>query len=227
MKNMGELPAIYRQLYLVLRIVVAHQQFQLYRVVGWWEGTEQKFKMAVCNLSFDEIQGLPSLEDEFEYFRVRSGEKEIEVKASSSFEAAVKMAFALHARERGQLNIDGRGVVITVISPNGDEFKYIAIKADPVAVELLEKNVKVSENEVNTMSTTDNPVVYTSTNVSERLDFSNGSLIDTTLQNYFGFPSFRPLQKENIISTMAEKNVLTVVGTGGGKTLTYLLPAVF
>jgi hypothetical protein len=40
--------------------------------------------MAVCNLSFDEIQGLPSLEDEFEYFRVRSGEKEIEVKASSS-----------------------------------------------------------------------------------------------------------------------------------------------
>ncbi len=179
--------------------------------------------MAVCNLSFDEIQGLPSLEDEFEYFRVRSGEKEIEVKASSSFEAAVKMAFALHARERGQLDIDGRGVVITVISPNGDEFKYIAIKADPVAVELLEKNVKVSEHEVNTVSTIDDPVVYTSTNASERLDFSNGSLIDTT---YFGFPSFRPIQKETIISTMAEKNVLTVVGTGGGKTLTYLLPAV-
>jgi hypothetical protein len=34
------------------------------------------------------------------------------------------MAFALHAR--GQLDIDGRGVDITVISPNGDEFKYIA-----------------------------------------------------------------------------------------------------
>jgi hypothetical protein len=32
-KNMGELPAIYRQLYLVLRIVVAHQQFQLYGVM--------------------------------------------------------------------------------------------------------------------------------------------------------------------------------------------------
>jgi hypothetical protein len=109
--------------------------------------------MAVCKyLSFDEIRGLPSIEDEFEYFRVRSGEKEIEVKASSRFEAAVKMAFALHAR--GQLDIDGRGVVITVIPPNGDEFKYIAIKADPVAVELLEKNVKVSENEVNTVSTT-------------------------------------------------------------------------
>lgn len=55
------------------------------------------------------------------------------------------------------------------------------IKADPVAVELLEKNVKVSENEVNTVSTTDDPVVNTSTNASERLDFSNGSLIDTTL----------------------------------------------
>ncbi|CAB4021688.1 ATP-dependent DNA helicase Q-like 4A [Paramuricea clavata] len=182
--------------------------------------------MAVCNLTFDEIQGLPSLEDEFEYFRVLSGEKEIEVKAGSSFEAAVKMAFTLHVREGGQLDIDGRGVVITVIPPNGDEFKYRAINADPVAVELLEKNVKVSENEVNTVSTTDDPVVYTFTNASERLDFSNGSLIDTTLRNYFGFPSFRPLQKETIISTMAEKNVLTVVGTGGGKTLTYLLPAV-
>ena len=76
---------------------------------------------------------LPSKEDEFEYFRVQCGEKHIKVKASSSFEAAVKMAFAL--RELGQLNING--VYIVVISPNGDEFKYNAIKADTFAVELV------------------------------------------------------------------------------------------
>ena len=135
------------------------------------------------------------------------------------------MAFSL--REHGQLDTDGHSVAIVVISPIGDEFTYIAIKADPVAVELQEKNVKAVESEVNTVSTTDDPVaIYTSTNASERLDFSNGSLIDTTLRNYFRFPSFRPLQKETIVLTMAGKNVVTVLGTGGGKTLTYLLPAV-
>ena len=178
--------------------------------------------MAAFTNIFDKIEELPSMEDEFEYFRVQCGEKHIKVKASSSFEAAVKMAFAL--RELGQLNIGG--VYIVVISPNGDEFKYNAIKADPLAVKLVEKNVKVAQNVVNSVSTNDDPVVITSSNASARLDFSNGSLINTTLRNYFGFPSFKPLQKETIVSTMAGKNVLAVIGTGGGKTLTYLLPAV-
>ena len=90
----------------------------------------------------------------------------------------------------------------------------------------MEKNVTVAQNVVNSVSTNDDPVVITSSNASVRLDFSNGSLINATLRNYFGFPSFKPLQKETIISTMAGKNVLAVIGTGGGKTLTYLVPAV-
>ena len=178
--------------------------------------------MAACTNIFDKIEELPSMEDEFEYFRVQCGEKHIKVKASSSFEAAVKMAFA--SRELGQLNING--VYIVLILPNEDEFKYNAIKADPLAVELVEKNVKVAQNVVNSVSTNDDPVVITSSNVSARLDFSNSSLINTTLLNYFGFPLFKPLQKETIVSTMAGKNVLAVIGTGGRKTLTYLLPAV-
>lgn len=179
--------------------------------------------MAACiNVNFDKIEELPSLEDDFEYFRVRSDEKEIKVKASSSFEAAVKMAFAL--REFGQL--DTSVAIIVVVSANGDEFKYNAIKADPVAVELQEKIVKAAENKVDSVSTNDRPVDIASTNTSERLGFSNSSLIHTTLRNYFGFASFISLQEETIVSTMAGNNVLTVVGTGGGKTLTYLLPAV-
>ena len=51
-------------------------------------------------------------------------------------------------------------------------------------------------------------------------------LIDQSLQRFFGFDSFKALQKETILSTMNGHNVLTIVGTGGGKTLMYMLPAV-
>ena len=53
-----------------------------------------------------------------------------------------------------------------------------------------------------------------------------GKIIDNALRQYFGFMSFRPLQRETIMATMSGKDVMTVVGTGGGKTLMYLLPAV-
>ena len=51
-------------------------------------------------------------------------------------------------------------------------------------------------------------------------------LIDQSLRRFFGFDSFKPLQKETILSTMNGQNVLTIVGTGKGKTLMYMLPAV-
>ena len=77
----------------------------------------RNFKMAACTNIFDKIEELPSMEDEFEYFRVQCGEKHIKVKASSSFEAAVKMAFAL--RQLGQLNTNGVYILVTL--PNGDK----------------------------------------------------------------------------------------------------------
>ena len=58
------------------------------------------------------------------------------------------------------------------------------------------------------------------------VDIERGEIIDNALRQYFGFTSFRPLQRETIMATMSGKNVMTVVGTGGGKTLMYLLPAV-
>ena len=50
--------------------------------------------------------------------------------------------------------------------------------------------------------------------------------MESTLKNYFGYTSFLPLQQETIISTMAGENVLTIAGTGRGKSLMYFLPAV-
>ena len=58
------------------------------------------------------------------------------------------------------------------------------------------------------------------------VDLETGEMIDNNLKHYFGFSSFRPLQRETIVSTMNKNDRMTVVGTGGGKSLTYLLPSV-
>lgn len=60
------------------------------------------------------------------------------------------------------------------------------------------------------------------------IDIGNNSdeVVVNTLHHYFCYPSFKPLQKEIIQATMSGKNVLGILGTGGGKSLTFLLPAV-
>jgi RecQ family ATP-dependent DNA helicase len=50
--------------------------------------------------------------------------------------------------------------------------------------------------------------------------------IDRCLREYFGFQSFRPGQRELIETVLAGKDALGVLPTGGGKSLTYQLPAV-
>ncbi|GMH36156.1 hypothetical protein BSKO_04024 [Bryopsis sp. KO-2023] len=44
------------------------------------------------------------------------------------------------------------------------------------------------------------------------------------LQSFFGFENFRPFQKEAIEGTLSKKDVLLVLPTGGGKSLTFQLP---
>ena len=52
------------------------------------------------------------------------------------------------------------------------------------------------------------------------------SIVTETLHKYFSFEGFRPLQQKAIIETMSGKNVMMSMGTGGGETLTFMLPAV-
>ena len=50
--------------------------------------------------------------------------------------------------------------------------------------------------------------------------------LTSAMQQYWGYDSFRPMQRPSMHFAMAGRDSLTVLPTGGGKSLCYQVPAV-
>jgi RecQ family ATP-dependent DNA helicase len=158
-------------------------------------------------------------------YTAKACEISLTTNSSSSFEAAMKLAYHLH--ERGLISTTKSTSEIFDLT-NGDRLLYdvFHLNNQPVAeLRCIFKNPQSLYGDE--MSNEDSTHENTATNDTFPFDFDhNKDVLDSTLLHYFGFESFRPLQRETIESTLKGENVMTVVGTGGGKSMMYLLPAV-
>ena len=123
---------------------------------------------------------------------------------------------------------------VTVYQSNGDIFKYLMRivskdgKAYPHATLTRMQILDQQENSENISEIPTSAASTDHTRFSLNLNEMSSAcdLVDSALRNYFGFASFIPQQRETILAMLFEKKVLAILFTSGGKSLTFMLPAV-
>ena len=60
--------------------------------------------------------------------------------------------------------------------------------------------------------------------LEERVGYNN-TVLEDSLQTYFGYGEFRPQQRDAVEAALSGRDVLVVMPTGAGKSLCFQLPA--
>ena len=152
--------------------------------------------------------------DETHRYKVKTSELEYVVTASSTFEAAAKFAFWV--KENGLESTPTVTVVVDTQQPSGTELYVYDIRfmegdnIPQVELNYVDKKLPsphVSPELVRSDGTSENE---TQTGNYVNMNLETVELITKCLSQYFGFPSFRPLQRETIELTMSQKDVMTI-----------------
>jgi len=178
--------------------------------------------------ALEKLAQIPSIISEnSKSFVVESCGIQTTITASSSFEAALKFGYFL--RSLNLLSSSSTTVLVNIRETTTENvliYRYLNTTSK-LLVELFKFNMTQVPQEERfeedlccfTHETEGVPA-------AENIEREDNDVVYKALKDYFGFTSFRPLQKETITAILNGRSVLTVVGTGGGKSLMYMLPAI-
>ena len=162
-----------------------------------------------------------SCEDEDLHVPIQANSREVAIKMGLMF---VELSASQNMSPEP---VSSKNVVITDSKLQLKELYDVKTNNGEVFVKLIQV-LERKENDNDAIDATgDSSTTETSGSspMSTSRQFEEG-LLESALKKYFGHETFRPLQRETIEATLAGKSVLTVAGTGGGKTLMFLLPAI-
>lgn len=190
-------------------------------------------EMADEDVIFSALQALNEfpVEGELKDFRVRTNTFEFSSKANSSYEAALRTACIIT-----EFKIKSPCVLVEALDSTRTTFEY-EVKNGLYRGHLFPRVVLIKKCVCGDYSdATERTTSYfgsrqsrqstSSDNFADESDQPTPSFdIDSILGDVFGHESFKPLQRETIVKTLVAKVVLSIMGTGGGKSLTFMLPA--
>ncbi|KAK3754174.1 hypothetical protein QZH41_007956 [Actinostola sp. cb2023] len=198
----------------------------------------------VKNLLCEKFMSIRPLDpNSYSTYDLRCYDFETSFEASSIKEAATKFGYGLFHFKQLQSKTKAKPVTFEcedVFSGEKIEYQAFEILEGTAKKPLIVINKILKKSEISSSNQTDQEMSVSgeepNLTVTDTVipDSSSGiaigsnldEVLSNTLHHYFGYSEFRPLQKDIIKETLSGKNVLGVLGTGSGKSMTFMLPAV-